>query len=102
MEPIGRILGRSALTGGDHQERFATAVIGAVNEALHRVGRMTREQARAISFRHGQTVIRVSHSAIAGLIRIHQTAILQAANENVKNIFPNQKEVVTALVCRVS
>lgn len=101
MEPIGKILGRGVQAGGEDQERFATAVIGAVNEALHDVGRMTREQARAISFRHGRVVIEVSHSAIAGMIQIHQRAIIQAANDQLKTLFSHQKEVVTALVSRV-
>ncbi|MBI2985035.1 MAG: DUF721 domain-containing protein [Candidatus Kerfeldbacteria bacterium] len=80
LEPISRILGRLTRDETAGHERFATAVLGAVNEALASVLRPHRDQAKAISFKHGTVVVRVSHGAIAGFIQMYQPEIIDRAN----------------------
>lgn len=88
MERIDDLLRRA---GGQDQTAFTAAqVLDACNRALHNVLGVDEADAHATSFRDATVFIAVSHSAIAGRVRIAHTKLLFTTNQFLGRRWPAQ------------
>lgn len=99
MDHIRNILPQANASRGEGVEFSAAAVVSAVNDVLRRQG-FSETQAQATSVQHGRARIRVSHGAVAGMLRQREEGITEDVNTLLRQRFPRQADALVSFTTR--
>ena len=99
MEKIGRILWRSHRNNTDSSVD-SSAVLDVVNQTIQQTLQYQPDQARAISFRRDEVIIKTSHGAVSGTIIMNERVIVSAANKKLQQLYGSSAVRITKIITR--